>query len=303
MKLSLIIPFFVLSLIFIGASFNESNADLVANTAYLVEGSGFAVTEKSIKISEIDLLISIGDKVGSSNKIVVEDGFLTINELDFDATNISGNLLRDGRFIRLIGTAENSIGNEVSISFLGRLVENSIEGSIYTFTGRLTQGSDSNKIIYTTKISTLTGTTIISPTSSPNFNQNQQNEIIINILKGSSNPSDPNYIQRTGSKGYYSVDRVSIVPGKILTFVNDDIVPHSISSGTRDTSSRGGVNVPDNIIKSGSIMPGKKWSVTMEKIGFYSLFDVDYPWMNIDVVVFPDIESGILKKSTAKPIN
>jgi hypothetical protein len=41
----------------------------------------------------------------------------------------------------------------------------------------------------------------------------------------------------------------------------------------------------------------------MEKIGFYSLFDVDYPWMTMDVVVFPDIESGVLKKSTAKPIN
>lgn len=303
MKIVKVIPFFVLGLIFIGTSFTESNAELVANAAYLVEGSGFAVTEKSIKISEIDLLMSVGEQVGSSSKLVVEDGFVTINGLDFEATNISGNLLRDGRFIRLIGTAENSIGNEVSISFFGRLIENSIEGSIYTFTGRLIQGTESNKIIYTTKISTLTGTLPIS-TSTTTPKLSQENEIIIHILKGSANPKEFSYIQKeSGAQKFYSIDRASIVPGKTLTFINDDTISHSISSGTRDTSSRAGINIPDNIITSGNILPGKSWSVTMEKIGFYSLFDVDYPWMTMDVVVFPDIESGVLKKSTAKPIN
>jgi plastocyanin len=303
MKIVRIIPFFILGLIFIGSSFNDSNAQLVANQPYLVEGSGFAVTEKSIKISEIDLLISIGEQVGSSSKLVVEDGFITINELDFDATDISGTLLRDGRYIRLVGTAENSIGNEISISFFGRLVENSVEGSIYTFTGRLTQGSDSNKIIYTTKISTLTGTTPTSSSTTTSSNQNQENEIIIHILEGSSNPSQFNYIQTSGAQKYYSIDRISTVPGITITFINDDTTSHSISSGTRDTGSRAGKNVPDNIISSGNILPGKSWSITMEKIGFYSLFDIDYPWMTIDVVVFPDIESGYIKKSISNPVN
>lgn len=304
MKLSLIIPFFVLSLIFIGTSFSESNAQLVANEAYLVEGSGFAVTEKSIKISEIDLLMSIGEQVGSSSKLVVEDGFVTINELDFEATDISGNLLRDGRFIRLIGTAENSIGNEVSISFFGRLVENSIEGSIYTFTGRLTQGSESNKIIYTTKISTLTGTLPSSP-STTTTKPTQENEIIIHILKGSANPREFNYIQQEGvsSQRFYSIDRASIVPGNTLTFINDDTVSHSVSTGKRDTESRAGIYIADGRITSGDIQPGKSWSVTIDEIGFYALFDEDYPWMTLDVVVFPDIESGVLKSGSAKPIN
>ena len=301
MKLSLIIPFFVFSLIFIGTSFSESNAQLVANEAYLVEGSGFAVTEKSIKISEIDLLMSIGEQVGSSSKLVVEDGFVTINDLDFEATNISGNLLRDGRFIRLIGTAENSIGNEVSISFFGRLVENSIEGSIYTFTGRLTQGSESNKIIYTTKISTLTGTPTTPSTTTTK--PTQENEIIIHILKGSSNPREFSYIQQEGvsSQRFYSIDRASIVPGKTLTFINDDTVSHSVSSGKRDTESRAGIYTADGRITSGDIQPGKSWSVTINEIGFYALFDEDYPWMTIDVVVFPDIESGVIKPK--KPTN
>lgn len=303
MKIVSAIPFFVLALIFIG-TFSDSNAQLIANQPYLVEGSGFAVTEKSIKISEIDLLISIGEQVGSSNKLVAEDGFLTINDLDFEATDITGNLLRDGRFIRLVGTAENSIGNEISISFFGRLIENSVEGSIYTFTGRLNQGSESNKIIYTTKISTLIGTMpTSSSTTTTGSKQNQENEIIIHILEGSANPSQFNYIQTSGAHKYYSLDRVSTVPGMTITFINDDTVSHSISSGTRDTSSRAGINIADNMITSGNILPGKSWSLTMEKLGFYSLFDIDYPWMTIDVVVFPDIGSGYIKKSVQNPVN
>src|SRR3989304_5441589 len=152
MKIVKTIPFFVLGLIFIITSFSDSNAQLVANQPYLVEGSGFAVTDKSIKISQIDFLISTGSQVGSSTKIVVEDGFVTIDEIDFVVTELTGTMLRDGHFIRLVGTAENTIGSKVSISIFGRLIENSDEGSIYSFSGRLIQGTKSKKIIYTKKI-------------------------------------------------------------------------------------------------------------------------------------------------------
>jgi len=47
-------------------------------------------------------------------------------------------------------------------------------------------------------------------------------------------------------------------------------------------------------IDSGDIMPGKSWSVTLDEIGFIALFDQGYPYMTIDVVVFPDVESEIL---------
>ena len=301
------VPFFVLGLIFMITSFNDSNAQLVANQPYLVEGSGFAVTDKSIKISQIDFLISTGSQVGSSTKIVVEDGFVTIDETDFVVTELTGTMLRDGHFIRLAGTAENTVGSKVSISIFGRLIENSDEGSIYSFTGRLIQGTESNKIIYTTKISTLTGTVPTSPStkSTTGSKQNQENEIIIHILKGSANPKEFNYIQKEGiqSQRFYSLDRASIVPGNTLTFVNDDTVSHSVSSGKRDTGSHGGLNIADGRIASGDIQPGKKWSVTINELGFYSLFDVDYPWMTMDVVIFPDIESGVIKKSTTNPTN
>ena len=300
------VPFFVLGLIFMITSFNDSNAQLVANQPYLVEGSGFAVTDKSIKISQIDFLISTGSQVGSSTKIVVEDGFVTIDETDFVVTELTGTMLRDGHFIRLAGTAENTIGSKVSISIFGRLIENSDEGSIYSFNGRLIQGTESNKIIYTTKISTLSGTPPTSSSKTPtNLEQNQENEIIIHILKGSANLKEHNYIHQetVPSLRFYSLDRASIAPGSTLTFINDDTISHSVSSGKRNAGSSSGINTVDGRITSGDILPGKKWSVTINEIGFYSLFDKDYPWMTMDVVVFPDVESGFIKKSTSNPVN
>jgi len=307
MKAAYAIPFLVLGLFLIGFSFHESNAQLVSNQAFLIEGSGFAVTEKSIKTSQIDLLMSTGVQIGSTTRIVIEDGFVTLDEIDLTVTDITGSILREGRFIRLVGTAENSIGNEATISLFGRLVQNTDEGSIYSFSGKIIQGSESNKIIYTTKISTLGGTIPSSSIISTNSEQAKDDEIIIHIAEGAAEPYkldyvDQDYIQHNT---LYTPNRVSTIPGTTLTFVNDDTFSHSISSGKRDTNSRGGSPyIPDGRIASGDILPGKSWSVTLDEIGFIALFDVDYPYMTIDVVVFPDVESDILRsKGSTNPFN
>jgi len=297
MKAVYSIPFLVLGLFLIGISYNESNAQLVSNQAFLIEGSGFAVTEKSIKTSQIDLLMSTGVQIGSTTRIVIEDGFVTLDEIDLTVTDITGSILREGRFIRLVGTAENSIGSEATISLFGRLVQNTGEGSIYSFSGKIIQGSESNKIIYTTKISTLGGTIPSSPITPTSSEKAKDGEIIIHIAEGAGEPFNFDYT----SQGYitqteiYTPNRVSTIPGTTLTFVNDDTVSHSISSGKRDTNSRGGSPyTQDGRIVSGDILPGKSWSVTLDEIGFIALFDVDYPYMTMDVVVFPDVEPDIL---------
>ena len=312
MKVAYAIPFLITGLLLIGISINESNAQLVSNQAFLIEGSGFAVTEKSIKTSEIDLLMSTGEQIGSSTRISIEDGFVTMDEIDFTVSDITGNVLREGRFIRLVGTADNSIGNEVTVSLFGRLVQNTDEGSIYSFSGKLTQGSVSNKIIYTSKISTLGGTIPNTSNTSTGSDQAKDGEIIIHIAKGASEPYKLDYVSQDyiQQKTLYTPNRVSTIPGTTLTFVNDDTVSHSISSGKRDTNSRGGGTgtvspyIPDGKIVSGDILPGKSWSVTVDQIGFIALFDKDYPYMTIDVVVFPDIESDVIKKKgSTNPTN
>ena len=311
MKIVLTIPFLILGLFFIGISINDSYAQLNSNQAFLIEGSGFAVTEKSIKTSQMDLLMSTGNQVGSSTRTVIEDGFVTMDDIDFTVSDITGSILREGRFIRLVGTAENLIGNEVTISLFGKLVQNTDEGSIYSFSGKITQGSESNKIIYTTKISALGGTTTsTSTTSTSSSTQTKEGEIIIRIAKGAAEPYKFDYVSQDyiQQKKFYSTDRVSTIPGTTLTFINDDTVSHSISSGTRDTASRGGgagvsPYIPDGKIVSGQISPGKSWSITLNEIGFIALFDKDYPYMTMDVVVFPDVKSDVLKSKSSNPFN
>src|SRR3989338_7535299 len=130
----------------------EAQAQIVSSNAFSLEGAGFAVTENSLKTSQLDLFLSTTTKTTRDTNFVVDDGIITINNEDFIATDLSGTILRDGRFIRLQGTAENPSGSEISLQFFGRLIEKSTEGSVYGFTGSLTQDGISSKIIYTTKI-------------------------------------------------------------------------------------------------------------------------------------------------------
>jgi len=346
MKLAIAVSFFVLA-IALSHSYEEANAELVANQPYLMEGTGFAVTEESIKNSQIDLLIATERQIGSRTPILVEDGFVTLNEMDFVATDLTGTVLRDGRFLRIVGTVEDPIGNELSISIFGRLIQHSDEGSVYGFTGRLTQGTETSKIIYTTKISGLTSTIpgTTTPTPAPT---GVEEEIIIHIRKGAADISQFSYIDvgQPDVRGPYTQDRITIEPGTTITWINDDVASHSISSGTglgsHNRASQGAVKICDESqlqtfesdpghgssgfsfkspidpvtrvgtgctftmdgrIKSGEILPGESWSVTIEEPGFYRLADVDYIWMTSVVYAFPDVGSKTLPSTEAHPLN
>lgn len=339
MKLAFAIPFVVLAIVALSSSAEDVNGEFEANQAYLIEGSGYAVTKELINTSQIDLLMATERQVGSRIPVIIEDGFITLNEMDFVVSDLTGSILRDGRFIRLVGTAEDSSGNEVSLSIFGRLIQHSDEGSVYSFTGRLNEGDESNKIIYTTKISGLTsGILSTTPTSETvtTSEQVKEKEIIIHIRKGSSDPSQFSYIDidvgQPKVRGFYSQDRIIIEPGTTITWINDDMVSHSISSGTglgsSTRASQGIVKICDESqletfkfdsgisfkgddctftldgrVKSGEILPGKSWSITIEEQGFYRLADVDYIWMTSTIYAFPEIDQDIIRRGPALSLN
>ena len=321
MKILLLIAIFSAFSIY---GINESYAQVSTNSAFLLEGSGFAVTEDLIKISEIDLVITTHQQTGSSIKSTVEDGFITLLDDDFLATELSATMLRGGNYVRINGMAESPTGDEASIRFFGRLVEESKDASVYGFTGRITVNDQAYKVIYTTKLSSLSTQSTTQPTETV-----EPKQTVVRIVKGASiQGGASNYIQAgdgTTRLGYFTADRITVEPGKSVTFVNDDVVSHRIVSGTGlgthssvisgkvklcsevttnlpkgfsalppGSDARGCDFIFDGKIRTGEIIPGQSVTVTFNDRGFYRLIDPDYPWMRIDGYVFANLDNLVL---------
>jgi len=333
MRITTVASFLILGVIALGLTTNNAYGELSKNNAFILEGAGFAITEESIKTTEIDFAMSTGNQIGSTISILIEDGFITLDDNDFLVFDLEASGLREGRYMRISGTAEDSFGGEISMRFFGRLIENSAEGSIYSFTGRLTHEGESHKIIYTTKLSKLTSISLSTPTPTTE----ESDELTIHILPGSSTQGvAADYIEagEIRSKlieivgggtvlrlGYFFPDRISIEPGTSITFVNDDNVTHRVVSGaglgTHSRVSQGafvlcetpaeklqeGVShastgcsfTIDGRIDTGTLQPGQSLSVSFDDAGFYRMIDPDYPWMNIIAYSFPDTGSEVIR--------
>ncbi|AJW69764.1 cupredoxin domain-containing protein [Nitrosopumilus adriaticus] len=277
-----------------GYFINESFAEISENQAFLLEGSGFAVTEESIRTSEIDLGLSSQKQSGSTINFIIEDGFVTLDNEEFTISKLNGKFLREGQYVRINGNIESSNGFDTSISFFGRLVEESKDASVYGFTGRITTTDDSYKILYTTKLSKLSK---ISPVSTET---KQSENLTIHILKGSSALKTADDITPGVNSAinlrFFSNDRISVAPGATITIVNDDVASHSILSGKENYGDRHNPFESDGRISTGIIAPGESINITFENAGFYRLYDPDYTWMKIVAYVFPTSDSLVLGK-------
>ncbi|MCH7757654.1 MAG: hypothetical protein IIA19_04150 [Thaumarchaeota archaeon] len=293
----------LLALLVISSGFfiNDAFAEVSENSAYLLEGSGFAVTEELIRLSEIDIGLSSHQQSGSSIDFRIEDGFITLDNEDFVISELDGKFLREGRYIRINGNIESIGGFDTTISFFGRLVEESKDAAIYGFTGRITTSDNTYKIIYTAKLSQLTK--ILDSSTETSF---EEEILTIHIFPGSSTQGvASSYIEsgetrdpRLGSGplrlSYFSQDRITIEPGTTIVFVNDDDVSHSILSGKENYGDRHNPFTPDGRISTVEILPGESISITFDEMGFYRLYDPTYPWMKIITYAFPDVDNLIL---------
>jgi plastocyanin len=307
------------SLLFVSSGYfiNESFAEISENQAFLLEGSGFAVTEESIKISDIDFGLSSHQQRGSTIDFLIEDGFITLDNEEFIVSELEGKFLREGRYIRINGNIESSNGLDTTISFFGRLVEESKDAAVYGFTGKITTTDDTYKIIFTTKLSTLSKTI----SNSQNI---EESDLIIHILKNSSaqETTDDTIpgLDAAQHLRFFSEDRISIEPGTTIIFVNDDDTSHRLVSGTGNSNILNGKicseiidDIPegfsyipegsegrdcdfifDGRINTGEIASGDSITITFDDRGFYRLLDPDYPWMRIDGYVFSNLNDNIV---------
>ncbi|NIP62348.1 MAG: hypothetical protein GWN01_08150 [Nitrosopumilaceae archaeon] len=323
----------IFSMVILGILFNSAFASHFTNSAFLTEGSGFAVSDDFIKFSEIDFGLVSKSMTGSRINFSIDDGFVSLDTKEYDSTDLSGSFLRDGKFLRIIGKAEASDGNQIDVRFFGRLIEDSTQGSVYSFTGKITQNNVEYKVIYTSKISEF----ILEEKPTTSEKKTSQTKIL-KILQGASTQSfGQNYIDaferysqrvKTGQttvSQYFSEDRISVKPGTTITIVNEDDVSHRIVSGSgggthsnflsgnicsevRADLPKGFSFVPegsagkdceftfDGRINTGEIPSGKSVSVTFEEAGFYRLIDPDYPWMRLDGYIFPESISQVIKQ-------
>ncbi|MCA9812770.1 MAG: hypothetical protein KC483_07900 [Nitrosarchaeum sp.] len=291
-----VITFFSLLAILSGLSFANAFGEIDPNSAFILEGSGFAVTEDIIKVSEIDIVMSTQRQSGSAVNSLIEDGFITLDDLDYLASDLQATFLREGKYVRINGNIEDDSGSEVSIRFFGRLIEESKSASVYSFTGRITSDDDSYKIIYTTKLSKLTKVTPSTTSSKP------LDDLTIHIVKGAASRGlSDSYIDIAGvaktnglTLNYFTKDRIVVEPKTTITVVNDDLVSHSILSGKENYGDRHNRYTADGRISTGEILPGKSITITFDDAGFYRLYDPNYQWMNIVAYVFPNVDNIIL---------
>ena len=275
-----------------GLLFNNSFATVPPNNVFTLEGSGFAVTEETIKISKINLVLSTENQTGGTIKSSIKDVFITLNDENFLASELNTTILREGKYIRIDGIIKNETGNEASIKFFGRLIEESKNASVYGFSGKITTDDQEYKIIYNAKLSKLVKISVTSTNS-----KNIEEKLTIHILKGSSTQGADSYIGLPFDNArfkYFSQDRISIEPGIKLIFVNDDVVSHSILSGREINYDRYNHFIADGKISTGEILPGKSTSITLDEKGFIRLYDPDYQWMQFEAYVFPSVDNVVL---------
>ena len=274
MKLEIIL-LIAFSGILLGSSLQHADSQLIPNDTYLLQGNGFSVTEDSIDNSALDLQFSTGKLVNNRIKLTLQDGVISFGNIDYIAsTGWTGMMLNQGRFLSLSGNAENIDGDKISLSLLGRLVQNSKDGSVYSVTGKITKDDESTKLVYSVKVSG-------SGTVTTKQETTKEKTIQVNILSGASN------IQNIK---YYSLPTIEITTGTSVVWKNDDSVPHRIMSGIASFS-HGKPFKPDGKIDSGNILPGQTFKVIINQTGVTRFFDSTYSWMDGVIITHPDSKS------------
>lgn len=293
------------------------------NGTYYVEGVGYAGDDKASYPSQFGLAASFGPAAaGGRSDLSVDGGVVSFRGADYSAGRLSGSLLRGGDLIRISGTASDQSGGSVELGLLGKLVQDGAAagGSMYLFTGRITDGAAAYKAVYSSRVLAIGGDAG-APAAPPDASSQQQQrprpqqsdaDAVLRILPGSSDPGLGSHSDRAGSSmsaattAYFDPTRLSVAPGSSVSIVNDDSVAHLVVSGkTSGSAGRGAFvlcaespgDLPpgfgparsgctftmDGRINTGEIAPGSSATAVFPERGIYRLIDPNYPWMSLDV--------------------
>lgn len=132
-------------------SFHTAFADFELSKPYVLGGGGYAITDISVENSRIELSFFTGDQIGSKINMEINDGSIMFEEKDFLFKQFDGDILREGRFLRLVGLAEDTQGDQISLRFFGKLLAKSTDELVYELRGTLERSGEKYSLHYITK--------------------------------------------------------------------------------------------------------------------------------------------------------
>ena len=307
------------------ATLPPAAAAAAPNGTYYIEGVGYAGAGEALYPSQFGLAVSSGPAMpGGRGDLAVDGGVVSFRGVDYSADRLTGSLLRGGDLVRISGTASDRSGGSVELGILGKVVQDGgRSGSVYLFTGRITDGGTAYKALYSSRALAVGGDA--GPPKDPAGPAQRQHQhtpsaqegrpgagAALRILPGSSDPGLGSHSDRTGSSmsaattAYFDPTRLSVEPGSSVSIINDDSVAHLMVSGTTSSSAgRGSFSLcsespgdlppgfdpapsgctftMDGRINTGKISPGSSVTVAFADRGIYRLIDPNYPWMSLDV--------------------
>ncbi|MGI0046687.1 MAG: cupredoxin domain-containing protein [Nitrosotalea sp.] len=280
---------------------HNAYSDFTSNNNYLIQATGFVASTQNILDSTLDIQINAGAQSGSSILSKLDNSLVTINGDNYLNTgNWTTTLLRDGKFLLLQGNAQDQHGNTIQINLFGRQIESNQNGFVYSVSGKITNSSESFRVIYSAK-AIMTGTSTPISTQTPTSQTTtQQNPIPPNAVRISIAPGASNI----NSRLYFSPSVVSIAPGTTIVWTNNDNVPHRIMSGAVSAIAVNASRLAytaDGMIDSGIIAPGQSFQYMITNFnskaylnaaaaqylnlpqeqtsGDITFFDPNYAWM------------------------
>ncbi len=122
-------------------SFGSAYGAFQPSENYIIEAQGFSISEKNIYNSQFDMSFLT---TTSGEKIIIQviDASIFFQGKDFVFSKFDTSILRDGKFLRLVGVSEDPQGNELTLRLFGRLMGTSSDATVYEFKGKLEHNNE-----------------------------------------------------------------------------------------------------------------------------------------------------------------
>ena len=150
-------------------SFHTAFADFQLSKPYVLDGGGFVIDDKTIENSFIEMAFLPAEQIGSKINMKINEGTIIFERKEFLFKQFDADILREGRFLRLVGFAEDNQGEQISLRFFGKQLGKSTDEFVYELRGKLERSGEEFDLYYITRSGLEVAPQLIQtqPTESP----------------------------------------------------------------------------------------------------------------------------------------